>query len=196
MASSNTSPNSRPRSSRPGSAAWQRPFQHLVEHLRPGVIRPPPLHQAGIEVHDPVFANPRSLIDAPLGSAILWCGGRGKDLDGEERHVGILPARQGDARDAPQHEEVGLHQCPGTEPDIRRRRECLRVVAMGERLYQVAPQQSQSALMQERRRRSHDVHAIQQLVPQAVVGQGQKLLDGRDRRIRDWHGHKVGRLGG
>src|SRR6266511_716113 len=46
------------------------PDEPIARDLRPLVRRPPPLHQPGVEVHDPVLRHALALVNQPLFAAV------------------------------------------------------------------------------------------------------------------------------
>ena len=176
-------------------AACQGPREGLVEDFRPGIIGAPALDEAGVEIDDPVLPHPSALVDAPLGAAIARRRRVGQDLDGEQWDADVSPALETLPRRAADDEDVWLNQGAGAKHDVCGGGEDLERLAALEYGDEVAHQLCNGELVQRAWRRGHDVHPIEQLVPQAVVRQREKLLDSRDGHWDRRHGHNLGLLG-
>src|SRR5437879_9338289 len=111
------------------STARQGPFQHLIYHLGPPVLRSPALDQTGIEIHDPVFADARSLVNPAFRPAIPWSCRRRQYLDGEEWNPHRGPALEPFPGGASHDKQIRLHERARAEHHVRGRSEQFRVVA-------------------------------------------------------------------
>ena len=76
-------------------ANTQRPRQHIVYDLWSDVALAPPLHHAGIDIHDPIFLHTGPEVEPALGAAIVRGRRWRKHFHGEDWDRSLLSAPTG-----------------------------------------------------------------------------------------------------